>query len=89
MPLVRGGPRAEAFRAMELVEAALRACGAGPEHIVMAHVYLVDNTADRFAEMNAGYVDYFGDRPLPARITVGAGALALGAAVEVDVVAKI
>ena len=55
----------------------------------MVHVYLVDNTKERFAMMNAGYLEFMGERPLPARITVGCGALALGASVEIDVVARI
>ena len=38
--------------------------------------------------MNAGYLQFWGSRPLPARITVGCTALALGAVVEVDVIAK-
>ena len=99
---------------MKLIEATLKACGAGPEHITMvreaatllllqacvvahltcvclcvqAHVYLTDNTKERFAEMNAGYLEYWGDRPLTSRITVGCSSLALGCSVEIDVVAK-
>ena len=33
--IVTGGPRAEAIRVMKLIEATLKACGAGPEHITM------------------------------------------------------
>ena len=42
------------IRVMEIIEACLKACGAGVEDITMAHCYLVDNTKERFAEMNAG-----------------------------------
>ena len=87
--IVEGGPKAEALRTMQLIDAVLRACGAGPEHITMAHCYLVDNTKERFADMNAGYLEFWDGRPLPARITVGCSALALGSVVEIDVVAKI
>jgi enamine deaminase RidA (YjgF/YER057c/UK114 family) len=38
--------------------------------------------------VNEGYLQFWGDRPLPARITVGCSALALGSCVEIDVIAK-
>ena len=87
--IVAGGPYNECVRTMEIVEAALKACGASLENIVMVHVYLVDNTKERFAEMNKGYLEFWADRPLPARITVGCSALALGSCVEIDVIAKL
>ena len=52
--IVAGGPKAEMIRTMEIAEAFLKACGASVENITMAHCYLVDNTKERFAEMNAG-----------------------------------
>jgi len=73
---------------MQIIQAILRACGADIEHITMAHCFLVDNTKERFAEMNAGYLEFMNGNPLPARITVGCTALALGSCVEVDVIAK-
>lgn len=48
--IVKGGPMAEARRTMEIIEATLKACGATLENITMVHVYLVDNTKERFAE---------------------------------------
>ena len=45
--IIVGGPKAEAIRTMELIEANLKACGASVENITMAHVYLVDNTKER------------------------------------------
>ena len=86
--IVAGGPKAKMIRVMEIIEACLQACGASIESITMAHCYLVDNTPSRFAEMNNGYLEFMGERPLPARITVGCSALALGSCVEVDVIAK-
>ena len=87
--IVAGGPGPECFRTMEIVEAALKACGASLENITMAHVYLVDNNKERFAEMNDAYLRFWGGRPLPARITVGCSALALGSCVEIDVIARL
>ena len=86
--IVTGGPKPEMIRTMVIIEAILQACGAGIENITMAHCYLVDNTPERFKEMNEGYLEFMADRPLPARITVGCSALALGSVVEVDVIAK-
>ena len=86
--IVPGGPKPEMLRTMQIVEACLKACGADVQDITMAHCYLVDNTKERFGEMNAAYLEFFGTRPLPARITVGCSALALGSCVEVDVIAK-
>ena len=86
--IVPGGPKPELLRTMQIVEACLKACGADVQDITMAHCYLVDNTKERFGEMNAAYLEFFGTRPLPARITVGCSALALGSCVEVDVIAK-
>lgn len=52
---------------MQIIQAILRACGADIEHITMAHCFLVDNTKERFAEMNAGYLEFMNGNPLPAR----------------------
>ena len=87
--MVSGGPGPETLRTMKLLEVMLRACGAGPEHVTMVHVYLVDNTDERFAAMNNAYLEYWGKRPRPGRITTGTSGLVLGACVEIDLVAKI
>jgi enamine deaminase RidA (YjgF/YER057c/UK114 family) len=52
--VVSGGPRAEMLRTMQLIDATLRACGCGAEHITMAHCYLAEYSKEHFAEMNAG-----------------------------------
>ncbi|KAL1523360.1 hypothetical protein AB1Y20_018304 [Prymnesium parvum] len=87
--IVKGGPRSETVRIWQILEAMLHACGAGLEHVCMVHVFLVGFTPESFAEMNAGYLEFWGERPLPCRITVGCSALALGATVEIDVVASL
>ncbi len=85
--LERGGIGPETTRTLELMDAALRAAGSSTDDITMIHIYLTDYTAERFAAMNAAYTKFFGDRPLPARITSGSTHLALGASVEMDAVA--
>ena len=71
---------------MELIEAVLRAWRRR-QRITMAHVYLTDNTKERFAMMNAGYL---ARRATAARASPSATAPSpLGASVEIDVVARI
>jgi len=53
---------------------------------VMVRIYLTD-FAD-YAAMNAAYASYFTAGKLPARTTVGVTALALDAAVEIDLIVR-
>ena len=86
--LAPGGLEAETLSIMEIFECVLAACGANMDDITMVHVFVTNNTKERFAEMNKGYMSYWRDKPLPARITTGCTSLALGANVEIDCVAK-
>jgi len=72
---------------MVLIEAALVACGASLEHLTNVNVFLHNNDSGKYHAMNRAYVEYFKGKPLPARITVGCGALALGAEVEIQATA--
>lgn len=65
------------------IEAALRSCGATMDDVIRVDVYLSDLA--RFAELNAGYADWF-TPPCPTRTTVGVQ-LAAGLLVEVTVLA--
>jgi 2-iminobutanoate/2-iminopropanoate deaminase len=82
--LVPGGTGPETAQTLRNIEAILRGCGAGLEHLVKVSVFLTDMKT--FPDMNAAYMKVIGSDP-PARITVGCSALALGAAVEIDAVA--
>ncbi len=84
MDLVPGGAGPQTAQAMRHIETILRACGAELSDLVKVNVYLSDIGA--FDEMNRAYLDVMGADP-PARITVGRGEFALGAAVEIDGVA--
>ena len=53
--------------------------------VIKASVYLTDRRA--FAAMNAVYGRHF-EAPYPARTTVAVASLPLGAAVEIDIVAR-
>eukprot|EP00467_Chlorarachnion_reptans_P010428 CAMPEP_0114491700 /NCGR_PEP_ID=MMETSP0109-20121206/3151_1 /TAXON_ID=29199 /ORGANISM="Chlorarachnion reptans, Strain CCCM449" /LENGTH=77 /DNA_ID=CAMNT_0001668473 /DNA_START=411 /DNA_END=644 /DNA_ORIENTATION=+ len=72
---------------MTLIEATLEACGGGLEDLTNVNVFLKNNDSARYHSMNRAYVEYFKGKPLPARITVGCGSLALGANVEVQATA--
>lgn len=63
----------------------LDAAGLGLERVVFARVYLV-NFAD-FDKMNAVYESYFEPGKLPGRTCIGVTGLAVGASVEIDLVA--
>jgi 2-iminobutanoate/2-iminopropanoate deaminase len=83
--LVEGGIGAETERILQNHKAVLKAAGRSFEDVVRAGVFLT-NMSD-FAAMNAIYAKYF-SQPFPARTTIGAAALPLGACVEIDLVVK-
>ena len=84
MELVEGGTGAETTQALRIIETILQACDASLADLVKVNVFLAD--IQTFSAMNEAYIGVMGSDP-PARITVGGGDLALGAAVEIDAVA--
>ena len=65
----------------------LEAAGSSLDQVLRATVYLTDLSL--FPRVNAVYERHFGSDPKPARTTIGAAALPLGAQVEIDVIASI
>ena len=55
---------------------------------VAAAFTVVPNNSPDFDEMNAVYESYFIPSKLPARTCVGVTALAVGASIEIDLIAK-
>ena len=53
----------------------------------MARVYLAHFDRD-YTEMNRTYASYFSEGKLPARACIGVTGLAVGALVEVDLIAR-
>lgn len=84
--LVGPGVGEQAYRVFENLRAVLEAAGAGFGDVAKTTVYVAD-MAD-FAELNAVYAEHFTE-PYPARSTIEAGALPMGARVEIDVVARL
>lgn len=74
-------------RTMENLRLVLAGLGLGLQHIVAARVFLTRFEAD-YERMNAVYRSYFAPDRLPARTCVGVTALARGARIEIDAIAR-
>ena len=83
--VVEGGIVAETERVLQNLSAVLKAAGKSFDDVVRAGVFLT--SMSDFAAMNGIYARYF-SLPFPARTTIGAAALPLGACVEIDLVVK-
>jgi len=81
---VAGGIEAETRAMLDNVGRLLRAAGLDYADVVKCTVYLID--FDEFAAMNAVYRTYFPSEP-PTRATVEVSRLALGARIEIEVLA--
>jgi enamine deaminase RidA (YjgF/YER057c/UK114 family) len=81
------GIEAQTKRVMDNLAMVLQEIGLGLEHVTSARVFLTDFERD-YAAMNAVYATYFPADRLPARTCVGVTALALGALIEIDMIAK-
>jgi 2-iminobutanoate/2-iminopropanoate deaminase len=84
--LVPGGTVAQTRQVMQNLQTVLRGAGTSLDRAVMARVYLTDFRD--YEAMNAEYVRHFAAGRLPARTTVGVTGLALGAAVEIDLIVR-
>jgi 2-iminobutanoate/2-iminopropanoate deaminase len=84
--LVAGGIVAQTRQVMQNLQTVLRGAGTSLDRTVMARVYLTDFS--NYAVMNAEYARHFAPGRLPARTTVGVTGLALGGAVEIDLIVR-
>jgi 2-iminobutanoate/2-iminopropanoate deaminase len=84
--LVEGGIGPQTRKALENIRVILEAAGTSLKRVVKCGVFLAD-LAD-FQAMNAVYAEFFPpDQGPPARTTVQAAKLPMGALVEIDAVA--
>lgn len=81
------GIEAQTRQVMENLKRVLAGCGLGLEHVVAARVFLTHFDED-YERMNAVYARYFAAGKRPARTCVGVTALARGARVEIDLIAR-
>ncbi len=81
--LVAGGITEQTNQVLANLSAVLAQFGATLDDALMVRVYLTD--FDDFDAFNIAYVAWF-DGPLPSRTCVGVTGLAVGAAVEIDLI---
>ena len=79
-----GGIEAQTRQVMNNINGALEAAGSGLDQVVKTTVFLAD--IKDFGAFNAVYSEFFPEDP-PARTTVQAGGLPIGALIEVEAVA--
>ena len=80
-----GGLGAQTGQCFDNLFSVLASGGLGPPDVVKVNVYLTD--MDDFEEMNEVYATQF-DPPFPARTTVAVAGLPLGAAIEIELIAR-
>ena len=85
-PLAQGVD-AQTRRVMDNLILVLEGVGLGLEHVVSARVYLTQFDRD-YQAMNETYRGYFPPGRLPARTCIGVTGLAVGALVEIDMIAR-
>ncbi len=81
------GIDAQTRRVMDNLKIVLDGVGLGLENVVQARVYITHFERD-YEAMNQAYQSYFAAGKLPARTCIGVTGLAVGALVEIDVVAR-
>jgi enamine deaminase RidA (YjgF/YER057c/UK114 family) len=81
------GIEAQTKRVIENLKIVLAGMSLGLEHVTMARIYLTRFERD-YAALNALWPSFWPEGKLPARTTIGVTALAVGALVEIDLVAR-
>ena len=84
--LIKGGISSQTHQVMKNLIKVLTLANSSLNNVVFVRVYLT-NFKD-FQIMNSIYASYFEPGKLPARTCIGVTGLALGASVEIDLIAK-
>ena len=85
--LIEGDIISQTHQVMKNLKHVLTAANTSLEDVVFVRIYLV-NFQD-FDKMNAVYQTYFASDKLPARTCIGVTGLAVGASLEIDLIAKV
>lgn len=83
--LIDGDVAAQTHRVFDNLQAVVEDAGLTMDDVIKCNVYLTDMA--NFAAMNAAYGTRF-TAPYPSRTTVAVAGLPLGAAVEIELIAK-
>jgi 2-iminobutanoate/2-iminopropanoate deaminase len=83
--IIEGGIKSETFRALQNIDAILKAGGVDKSHIVKLTVFVTDLTG--FNYVNESFNTFFGGIDFPARSTVEVSGLPLNAKVEIECIA--
>lgn len=81
------GIEAQTARVIDNLDIVLKGLGLGLEHVLQCRCFLTAFERD-YDAFNETYKRYFPDDRRPARTTIGVTALAVGALVEIDCLAK-
>jgi 2-iminobutanoate/2-iminopropanoate deaminase len=81
------GIEAQTQQVIKNLQTVLEGVGSGLDDVVFARVYLTHFERD-YVAMNTVYQSYFAPGRLPARTCIGVTALARGALVEIDLLAR-
>ena len=84
--LIEGGISSQTHQVMKNLKTVLTAANSSLENAVFVRIYLI-NFKD-FNIMNTVYESYFVPGKLPARTCIGVTGLAVGASVEIDLIAN-
>ncbi len=83
--IIEGGIKAETFRALQNIDAILKAAGVDKSHIVKLTVFVTDLRG--FNYVNESFKAFFSGIDFPARSTVEVSGLPLNAKVEIECIA--
>ncbi len=83
--LVNGGIEEQTHQVMKNLKLVLAGLDSSLERVIFARVYMVN--FQEYDKMNAVYESYFQPDKLPARTCIGVTGLAVGALVEIDLIA--
>ena len=85
--LIEGDIISQTHQVMKNIKNVLTAANSSLNEVVFVRIYLL-NFQD-FDKMNTVYKSYFVSDKLPARTCIGVTGLAVGASVEIDLIAKV